>query len=734
MPLFFLLFWQIIFQPPGVGGWKTYTSYNSIADVVYAHERIWVASEGGIFYFNPGSNEITTVTNADGLARNEVAALDVDASGRIWAGLKDGVMNRASGPGESWQTITADPEPFVLHDLAISEDRIFLGTGFGISEYIISKNEIRASFRTLGQFARNTPVNRVWIDGETIWAGTDLGIASANINASNLQDPQFWTNFTTAQGLSSNNINGFINYNGDIFAATGAGVVRLSGRQWIVDGLSGIDVRDLQTDGSRMYAGAEQNVYKREQSGLWSQIGPGRQGVQRIFLDPEGGLWAGTENDGFSFYNQSQNDWDTVAPNAPAGNTFSSMAFDANNVLWAASGNSGEKGLYSYDGENWRNFGRTDGFPSDNITSVAVDAQGRVWCGTPGDGAFLFTSSIGGGIETIRVFDERNGRLTGSDTPSFVIVDDIAVDGNGVVWLLNRFANNGRAVVAVEIESSIEASQWNYFSTSDGLVSNQVSALAFDDQGRVWIGTSGGSGLSVLDYGGTLADKSDDNWTTFRTLDGLADNVVNFLAKDKLGYIWIATPQGINYWDGTILRRLFGLIDSFVQAILVDPSNNKWFGTSGGVSMVDRDNFRWAHYTTGNSPIVDERVLSLSMNEGNGDLFIGTANGVSFVQTPFNEGVETGEGLVGYPNPFIIQGNGRLVIGALQANSTVKIFTSSGRLIRELSEEEGSVAGAKAFWNGMDGENRPVASGIYIIVAESLEGDLRKGKIAVLRP
>lgn len=733
-PLFLLWFFQVIFQPPGIGGWKSYTAFNSISDITYAHNKIWVASEGGLFYFTPGNNDITAVTNAEGLAGNNVTALTVDSLGNVWAGLNNGLLNYTAGPGKKWERIVADPKPFELFDLVASGDRIFLGTGFGISEFIISKKEIKASFRNLGQFPRNTPVYRLWLDGETLWAGTDLGIARASINAANLQDPQFWTNYSTSEGLPSKKVRGFARIGGNIFTATSGGVARWSNGIWIVDGLSGTEVWDLSVQGNALYAGTEYNVYRRDNSGLWSQVGSTRYGVVNVFSDPSGKLWIGSRDEGLFSLNENQNKWESVSPNSPAGNSFASMAVDQNEVLWVAAGNSGNKGLYRYDGKTWNNFREPQGLPAGNVTSVTVDATNRIWCGTPGRGAFVFSSPDGLLIQGLAVFDSTKKRLTGSDTPNFIIVDDIAVDGNGVVWLLNRFANNGRAVVAVKPGKSWNESEWNYFSTGDGLVSNQVSAITFDDKNNVWIGTTDGSGLSVLNYKGTLSNKTDDLWTTYRTIEGLSDNSVNYLTKDRLGYIWIATPNGINYWDGTKIRVIFGLIDSYVNTILVDPSNNKWFGTNGGLSMVDRDNYKWAHYTTGNSPLVDEQVLSLAMNEKTGDLYIGTGKGLSYVHTPFNNKQAGGNALVGFPNPFLLSETDQLIIGSVEAGSTVKVYTSTGRLVRSLTEEKGEVAGSQAFWDGKDTDKKMVGSGIYIIVAYTHDGEVRKGKVAVIRP
>jgi ligand-binding sensor domain-containing protein len=74
-----------------------------------------------------------------------------------------------------------------------------------------------------------------------------------------------------------------------------------------------------------------------------------------------------------------------------------------------------------------------------------------------------------------------------------------------------------------------------------------VTCLALDDAGRAWVGTV--RGVSVIDAGGTLTDKSDDVWTTFGVDDGLIAQSVNALCVDSGGRMWCATSSGVSVLD-----------------------------------------------------------------------------------------------------------------------------------------------------------------------------------------
>ncbi len=70
---------------------------------------------------------------------------------------------------------------------------------------------------------------------------------------------------------------------------------------------------------------------------------------------------------------------------------------------------------------------------------------------------------------------------------------------------------------------------------------------------------------------------------------GLSQTTVNDIAQSEQGYIWIATQDGLNRYDGYDFKvysyeadRLTSLSDNHVQVILSDPSGDLWLGTPNG--------------------------------------------------------------------------------------------------------------------------------------------------------
>jgi ligand-binding sensor domain-containing protein len=113
-------------------------------------------------------------------------------------------------------------------------------------------------------------------------------------------------------------------------------------------------------------------------------------------------------------------------------------------------------------------------------------------------------------------------------------VRDIAVDPSGNVWF--ALATGGVSVYTAEGE-------WIPFTEADGLLLAAVNAVAVAQDGQLWFGTDG-EGISVLNYGATIQDKSDDVWTNYLPGAPLLSGYIQTLTVDRWGQIWVGTFGG----------------------------------------------------------------------------------------------------------------------------------------------------------------------------------------------
>jgi len=702
--------------------WTTITYQGNIKRIIYQDDYLWGVTTGGLFRIDLINNIIEKYTNIDGLSSINCRTGILDENGNLWVGMSDGTINVYNKNKDRWKIINIEPGKLTINDMQFYKNRLYIASEIGISEYLTGKNEIRSTFRNLGEFEINTEVNTIFLYKDTLWAGTNKGIAFTDINSPNLQDPQYWKNFTDKDGLPDLNINNFEVYNSRLYCATNIDIISFDGKSWKREWVRYGKYTFLTVKNEKLFACGEKGVFKKEKGKGWIKTGNKIKNATSIEIDRYGNFWASTSGNGL--YILDNNTFKKFDINSPGGKTFAGMIQDIDGILWFVSGGYENQGIYSLDGNIWKNYTIDDGLTSSSFFSVAVDKSNRKWFGTPGNGAMILENNNKLSISKI---DTTEGLLAGSDTPTFVIVGDIKVDSYGNIWLINNFANNGKPLVVVTPDF-----KFYYFSINDGLSSNELNKIEFDLNENVWIGTAK-NGIDILNYNTTIKDKSDDVWSHISTADGLNSNRIRALKVDNTGIMWIGTGEGINYWYNGKVYTQYGALDNYINCIEVDPVNNKWFGTNTGVSILSPDNFSWTYFTKENSFLIDNQILSiLALNNGN--VYIGTGNGLSILETPFKNPEKDFNKLVIYPNPFIIsEGKNRLVVEGLPLHTKIKIFTTSGILIRELNEENQGIIGTQAYWDGKDNKGVYASSGIYLIAAFFKNGKGKVSKLAVIK-
>ncbi len=703
--------------------WRSWTSSRQIRQVAADSSGIWAATSGGLVFVDAATLEITKYTNTEGLASNDLRAVTVDRQGRVWIGLGNGYLN-VLDPATGQIELVKDYEGWDIHDLAVKGDSLYVALSLGVSLYLLDRREVKETYKNLGlRFPVEIAARSIAVWHDTLWVCTDFGIAYADLRIPNLQAPDFWQDVTSEDGLPSEEVRDVLRYDGHVYAATAEGLAVQADSVWRPAGFEGEDIVDLEIWGDDLLVVTRWGV-DVVAGGQRTRLGQPLRRCVTATIDRLGRPWIGREEDGLAVYVADSDAWQDVVPNEPRGNNITDMAIDQDGVLWCTSLYSG---AFSFDGVRWRHYTVATGhLPTDKTLCVAVDEQNRKWIGTQGRGLVVFTETDTGFAVTH--YSSEDGKLAGSDTPTYVIISDVAVDATGNVWILNKFANNGRAVAVVT-----PTGNWTYFSTYEGLKSNRLISVAFDQLGRAWVGTET-EGVQVIDFGTDLLDHTDDDLSQGLTStgDGLRSNLVRALAADRLGVVWIGTDRGLNFWfDGQVGIR-WGLISEDIYRIAVDPQDNKWVGTVGGITILDPDGYPMRHFTTQNSPLVWDHVQAFAFHPESGDAFIGTTNGISQVTTPYTAPKSDLSEVEVYPNPFILRGEGeKLTITNLARESRVRIYTAEGLLVRNFLP--GEVPGGRVLWDGRNDRGELVASGVYLVLVTTRDGQSAVRKVAIVR-
>ncbi|MCB9398764.1 MAG: protein kinase [Acidobacteria bacterium] len=119
---------------------------------------------------------------------------------------------------------------------------------------------------------------------------------------------------------------------------------------------------------------------------------------------------------------------------------------------------------------------------------------------------------------------------------------------------------------------------------------------------------------------------------SFSVLDGLSHNDIYAIKRDRLGFLWVATADGLNRFDGqkwTLYRHAandpYSLPDSYIQCLEMDASGRLWVGTQyGGLCLYDPDEDRFETKVLQN-PETQQSISNVTALRWVGDqLWVGT--------------------------------------------------------------------------------------------------------------
>ena len=267
----------------------------------------------------------------------------------------------------------------------------------------------------------------------------------------------------------------------------------------------------------------------------------------------------------------------------------------------------------------------------------------------------------------------------------------------------------------------------------------RVWDVIIDDSGNKWI-LLPGNGILVFNDNVTIDNKTDDQSIRLINAAGsgnLPNKDVVSIVKDLDGEIWVGTNQGIavfyspesvfsgsNFDASQILIEQDGYFQYLLEfesvtAIAVDGANRKWIGTeNAGVFLMSPDGTEeLLHFTKNNSPLLSDNILSIAINQQNGEVFFGTEAGLVSYKSTATEGGKKNENVYAYPNPVREGYSGLIAIKGLVKNATVKITDISGTLIYSTA-----ALGGQAIWDGKNFEGEKAHSGIYLVFISNDDG------------
>lgn len=328
----------------------------------------------------------------------------------------------------------------------------------------------------------------------------------------------------------------------------------------------------------------------------------------------------------------------------------------------------------------------------------------------------------------------------------------LCFDKDRNLWLIQGINNPAIYVLprAKQSKSDLTASDWITVKVNISDATNHfMQALITNKNLKVFAVNSMGSDLMVIDDNGNPASSS----IKYRLYSSgeLYDQdekaytwtQIACMAEDANGKIWMGTNNGVIEFnpnnalndnfrinrikvprnDGTNLADYL-LSGTSITAIAVDGANRKWIGTVNmGIYLVSSDGSKiLKHFSTDNSALTSDRIVSICCNPNSNSVYIGTPTGLIEYYSDAAPAAEDYSGIYAYPNPVTPDFTGEITITGLMENSLVKIADAAGNVIRSLQSTGGMVT-----WNGCYSNGERVKTGVYYVLASQNENSKSSG-------
>lgn len=568
--------------------------------------QLWMGTRGGgVSIFN--GFQFRNITNKEGLASNYINDIVRDVEGRIWIATNNGITHY---DGIHFKTVRFDSGQGgnAVNDINVDDgSNIYFATMAGI--YHIDAKDPDLNFKKITEGKINASSVCPDDDG-SLWIGTDKGLLHLKDGFLHEMSEvsHYMRNAITAIKKDKKGYLWFGTYGDGVYCYNRHNFFRIDPnrelyRQTVldiyIDEADNIWLATLRAGVVQYDRGTKIFTFISEQEGLSNNH------TRCILKDNNGNFWFGTSGGGvchylgrqFTFFDQRY---------GLGGNFIYSVLRDNNGNLWV--GNS-QRGVSVIDPQ--QNVVRYDAnaeFANVKVKAIAEDQEGNIWLGTDGNGVYVYRDEKFEEIEELKR----------------TYIKQIKCARDGSIWIAT--AGNG----LIRITSSGQNFVVEKWTTTEGILSNRVTSLAFDINDRLWYATEG-SGVGCL--------HNNRNTISITKENGLASNQIRSLIIDEFNAIWVGTAGDgvcrITTEGDLEIKNINidnGLTSGNIYLLTFDNDHNLIIGSEKGLDYVyfspDGSVKLIRHYGKMDGFIGVETCQNAVWNDKNGSIWFGTINGL----------------------------------------------------------------------------------------------------------
>ena len=734
-----------------IGTWRTHFSYYSARNIAVAGNLVYCASENGFFVYDTEEQTTTIISKVNGLSDTGIGSLAYNPFNNVL------VLAYTNGNIDLLQDNEISNFPVIrdadlggskaINGILFDENTAYLSADPGLVVFDMERREISETYSNIGAEGAAIRALNSAIFRDSLFVATDLGIMSASLDeAVNRLDFRNWRRFDESSGLPASPPGIIVTWQDRLYTAVGNdSIYQYTGEKWTaISSVGNHRVQSASAGDDHLYITLDNKVLRiNAQDNIMEISGGNIISPEKAITDEAGRLWIADNKNGL--LRQSNGTFDPVIPRGPFSDRVAKMKGYNGKLVVVSGGYQNDlplgntDGFFVFENGTWTNYNRsglanTVNIPEANdLVDIAYDANS----------GFTYFASFGYGL---LAWDNENGfTVINENTPGSTLVNSnppenltrvssVTTGFDGELWLCNYATD--RPVQVINSDGT-----WESFQPS-------ISAARFAEE--IVIPATGHKWLRVApEKGGTIVLFDDESGVASRISRNanegqISSNLVNDLLEDLNRQMWLGMSAGIAYFSTSFdllesnpksfaLRPVFEgfplLANELITSLEIDGGNRKWVGTSNGLWLFsETGESQVFRFTAANSPLPDDQILDIEIDDRSGEVFIATEKGIISFRSTATRGTRTHQQVKVFPNPVTRDFTGTVGISGLANNAIVKITDISGKLIFETTARGGT-----ATWDARDYNGRRAATGIYLILSADTSGEETfVGKIAVI--